>query len=250
MTLVRGDYRWLDSERGNPGPYGSNPIGVYTAVDRVSRGFDTHQQGSLQARFPWGSHVERSHPAAPAGDVRRSRQPVPQQLRRLLLRDAPHDGTRADRSRGHDSDRRLVRRGGTGRARARHLLHRRSSAARADRATHVRRVRRGPAAGGRSRVVDGGAARRLDSTRRARRRSLRLRASAAVRGRHGELGQPPRLCRARRLAGRQRRRAHEAAGQRRNGHPSAGRLRDRVHRQPLARAGAQPQRRRRRQPSW
>jgi outer membrane cobalamin receptor len=55
MTLVRGDYRWLDSERGNPGPYGSNPIGVYTAVDRVSRGFDTHQQSSLQARFPWGS---------------------------------------------------------------------------------------------------------------------------------------------------------------------------------------------------
>jgi outer membrane cobalamin receptor len=54
MTLVRGDYRWLDSERGNPGPYGSNPIGVYTAVDRVSRGFDRHQQSSLQARFPWG----------------------------------------------------------------------------------------------------------------------------------------------------------------------------------------------------
>ena len=53
-TMVRGDYRWLDSERGNPGPFGSNPIGVYTAVDRVSRGFDTHHQGSLQARFPWG----------------------------------------------------------------------------------------------------------------------------------------------------------------------------------------------------
>ena len=54
-TLVRGDYRWLDNERGNPGPYGSNPIGAYTAVDRVSRGFDTHHQGSLQAQFPWGS---------------------------------------------------------------------------------------------------------------------------------------------------------------------------------------------------
>src|SRR6185312_14348703 len=51
---VRGDYRWLDSERGNPGPYGSNPVGNFTAVDRVSRGFDTHHQGSLQARFPWG----------------------------------------------------------------------------------------------------------------------------------------------------------------------------------------------------
>jgi vitamin B12 transporter len=55
MTLVRGDYRWLDSERGNPGPYGSNPIGAYTAVDRVSRGYDTHHQSALQAQFPWGS---------------------------------------------------------------------------------------------------------------------------------------------------------------------------------------------------
>jgi outer membrane cobalamin receptor len=53
-TVVRGDYRWLDNERGSPGPYGSNPIGIFTAVDRASRGFDTHHQGTLQARFPWG----------------------------------------------------------------------------------------------------------------------------------------------------------------------------------------------------
>lgn len=53
-TLVRGDFRWLDNERGNPGPFGSNPIGIFTAVDRVSRGFDTDHSGSLQARVPWG----------------------------------------------------------------------------------------------------------------------------------------------------------------------------------------------------
>ena len=54
-TAVRADVRWLDAERGNPGPYGSNPIGAYTAVDRVSRGEDTQQQIGLHGRLPWGS---------------------------------------------------------------------------------------------------------------------------------------------------------------------------------------------------
>ena len=38
-----------------PGPYGSNPIGAYTAVDRVSRGEDTQRQLGLHGRLPWGS---------------------------------------------------------------------------------------------------------------------------------------------------------------------------------------------------
>ena len=54
-TAVRADVRWLDAERGNPGPFGSNPIGAYTAVDRVSRGEDTQQQIGLHGRLPWGS---------------------------------------------------------------------------------------------------------------------------------------------------------------------------------------------------
>ena len=54
-TAVRADFRWIDAERGNPGPYGSNPIGAYTAVDRVSRGEDTQRQLGLHGRLPWGS---------------------------------------------------------------------------------------------------------------------------------------------------------------------------------------------------
>ena len=54
-TAVRADFRWIDAERGNPGPYGSNPIGAYTAVDRVSRGGDTQRQLGLHGRLPWGS---------------------------------------------------------------------------------------------------------------------------------------------------------------------------------------------------
>ena len=54
-TAVRADLRWLDAERGNPGPFGSDPIGAYTAVDRVSRGEDTQRQIGLNGRLPWGS---------------------------------------------------------------------------------------------------------------------------------------------------------------------------------------------------
>ncbi len=38
---------WIWSDRGYPGPYGSNPLGFYTAVDRLSRGVaDTRQAGA------------------------------------------------------------------------------------------------------------------------------------------------------------------------------------------------------------
>lgn len=37
-TDVRAWLSLASTDRGNPGPYGSNPIGAYTAVDRLSRG--------------------------------------------------------------------------------------------------------------------------------------------------------------------------------------------------------------------
>lgn len=54
-TSLRADLRYLDAERGNPGPYGSNPIGAYEAVDRAARGADTQRLVSLSGRLPWGS---------------------------------------------------------------------------------------------------------------------------------------------------------------------------------------------------
>ena len=46
---VRGSVRYVTGDRGYPGPYGSNPIGAYTAVDRLSRGVT----GSIQAGGRW-----------------------------------------------------------------------------------------------------------------------------------------------------------------------------------------------------
>lgn len=54
FTAIRGTGRWLDADRGNPGPYGSNPIGAFPGVDTVARGFDTDKQGGISARLPWG----------------------------------------------------------------------------------------------------------------------------------------------------------------------------------------------------
>lgn len=54
-TAVGASFRYLDGERGNPGPFGSNPIGAYEQVDRISRGADTQQQFGVNGRFPWGS---------------------------------------------------------------------------------------------------------------------------------------------------------------------------------------------------
>ena len=191
--MVRGDYRWLDSERGNPGPYGSNPIGVYTAVDRVSRGFDTHHQGSLQARFPWGRLL--------SGRIQQRLQVTYADLDNRFhssFGDSFFE-TRRTTARAQTD---FVATASTGvsfgveglaeRARGTYFTGEHVAAG-ADRAPHDRRVRRGPATGGRTRLADGGRARRLDSTRRARRRPLRLHASSGVRRRHGELGQSSRL---------------------------------------------------------
>jgi vitamin B12 transporter len=54
FTGARADVRWVDAERGNPGPFGSNPIGAYTAVDRISRGEDTQRHLAVSGRVPWG----------------------------------------------------------------------------------------------------------------------------------------------------------------------------------------------------
>ncbi len=46
---VRGSVRYVSGDRGYPGPYGSNPIGAYTEVDRLSRGVTS----SIQAGGRW-----------------------------------------------------------------------------------------------------------------------------------------------------------------------------------------------------
>jgi len=55
---IRASAYLTGSDRGYPGPYGSNPIGAYLAVDRLSRGTsDTHQVGGRWTQpFSAGGH--------------------------------------------------------------------------------------------------------------------------------------------------------------------------------------------------
>jgi outer membrane receptor protein involved in Fe transport len=46
-------------ERGFPGPYGSDPIGAYGGVDRVSRGTNDTRQVGVRAVHPWSSRIRQ-----------------------------------------------------------------------------------------------------------------------------------------------------------------------------------------------
>lgn len=54
---VRARANWTGTERGFPGPHGSNPAGIFTAVDRVSRGSNEEHQVSISASRAWGAVV-------------------------------------------------------------------------------------------------------------------------------------------------------------------------------------------------
>lgn len=56
---VRGHAQFSATERGFPGAYGSNPVGAYTAVDRVSRGESNRRQFGIQWLQPWGGASSR-----------------------------------------------------------------------------------------------------------------------------------------------------------------------------------------------
>ena len=58
-TDVRARSQLSFTERGFPGAYGSNPIGAYTAVDRVSRGETNRRQFGIQWMQPWGGASSR-----------------------------------------------------------------------------------------------------------------------------------------------------------------------------------------------
>ncbi len=56
---LRGTGQLSWTERGFPGPYGSNPIGAYTSVDRISRGINTRHQFGLQWTQPWSAFTNK-----------------------------------------------------------------------------------------------------------------------------------------------------------------------------------------------
>lgn len=59
-ALVRGELRFEHDDRGFPGPFGSNPAGIFTGIDTKSRGTDDRWSASLGAAVPTGRRV-RTH---------------------------------------------------------------------------------------------------------------------------------------------------------------------------------------------
>jgi len=66
-TDLRVTARLASHERGYPGPFGSNPIGAYTAVDRLSRGVTTQQQYAARWFQPLPGTGQKGRLSASAG---------------------------------------------------------------------------------------------------------------------------------------------------------------------------------------
>jgi outer membrane cobalamin receptor len=56
---IRGSARFVSGDRGYPGPYGSNPIGAYTEVDRLSRGVTRTRQAGARWTQPFSAGGRR-----------------------------------------------------------------------------------------------------------------------------------------------------------------------------------------------
>jgi outer membrane cobalamin receptor len=50
---LQGTLQYVDTERGSPGPFGSDPAGRYAGVDRVSRGTTRRVAGGVRLMQPW-----------------------------------------------------------------------------------------------------------------------------------------------------------------------------------------------------
>jgi outer membrane cobalamin receptor len=72
-ATIRGSARWFDNERGFPGPYGSNPIGAFPGVDRISRGRNENRQAGIAGVTPLGGVLDgriRLRLSSTYGDLR------------------------------------------------------------------------------------------------------------------------------------------------------------------------------------
>ena len=50
---LQGTFRYVDTDRGTPGPYGSDPAGRFAGVDRTSRNLTSRQSGGGRWVQPW-----------------------------------------------------------------------------------------------------------------------------------------------------------------------------------------------------
>ena len=56
---AHGVVRYVDTDRGAPGPYGSDPAHNFSGVDRVSRGLTDRVSGGVRVVHPWGGAASR-----------------------------------------------------------------------------------------------------------------------------------------------------------------------------------------------
>jgi len=59
-AMIRSELRFLHDDRGFPGPFGSNPAGIFTGIDTKARGSDDRWNASLGAAMPVGGRI-RTH---------------------------------------------------------------------------------------------------------------------------------------------------------------------------------------------
>jgi outer membrane cobalamin receptor len=58
-TDLQGTFRYVDTERGAPGPYGSDPAGRFSGVDRISRGNTARRAIGVRLVHPWTGPASR-----------------------------------------------------------------------------------------------------------------------------------------------------------------------------------------------
>jgi outer membrane cobalamin receptor len=58
-TDIQGTFRYVDTDRGAPGPYGSDPAGRFFGVDRVSRGNTERRVVGARVVHPWTGPASR-----------------------------------------------------------------------------------------------------------------------------------------------------------------------------------------------
>jgi outer membrane cobalamin receptor len=58
-TDLFGTFQYLDSDRGSPGPYGSNPAGNFSGVDRNARSLTWRRAGAVRLLQPLGGAASR-----------------------------------------------------------------------------------------------------------------------------------------------------------------------------------------------
>ena len=58
-TDVVGSLQFVETERGSPGPFGSNPVGNFGGVDRIARGLTRRRTAALRLAQPLGGSASR-----------------------------------------------------------------------------------------------------------------------------------------------------------------------------------------------